>query len=95
VLCCCVCVYQCVLARLVLTELLMSATCPNGCSGNGDCITIAKLSTDEGLDTDPGTAGDGTGPTYSLWDYDRSYGCRCDIGYTGADCSLRTSRCLC
>lgn len=28
--------------------------------------------------------------TYSLWDADKIFGCQCDNGYSGFDCSLRT-----
>ena len=52
-------------------------------------MTIGEMSTLYGVDTDPGTMGDGTGPTYTLWDAAVTYGCVCDWGYTGADCSLR------
>jgi hypothetical protein len=44
----------------------------------------------EGLDTVPGTAGDGQGPVYTNWDKDSTSGCKCDAGYFGADCSLGT-----
>jgi len=44
------------------------------CSGHGTCESIAELSA---LDNNN---------VYELWDKDLSMGCKCDPGYTGADC---------
>ena len=64
-------------------------SCPNDCSGRGRCATIQEISTLYGPDTDSGTMGDGAGPSYTLWDAEVTYGCVCDWGYTGGDCSQR------
>jgi len=48
------------------------ASCPEGCSGHGTCEHIETL------------AGD---VTYALWDTGMTMGCKCDAGYSGADCS--------
>jgi hypothetical protein len=53
------------------------ASCPNDCSGHGTCETIQELAEDE-FDN-----------IYALWDKDITLGCKCDPGYSGADCSSR------
>jgi hypothetical protein len=53
------------------------ASCPNDCSGHGTCETIAELAEDE-YDN-----------IYALWDADITMGCKCNPGYSGADCSGR------
>jgi hypothetical protein len=55
------------------------------CSGKGLCMTMRQAAS--GYDgyrlvRDP--------VAYTGWDADRIYGCVCDAGYSGADCSLRT-----
>ena len=50
---------------------------------------MSRIALLEGIDTDPGTAGDGDGPSYTAWDADVTYGCRCDYGFFAPDCSLR------
>mmetsp|Transcript_8641 Transcript_8641/g.11395 ORF Transcript_8641/g.11395 Transcript_8641/m.11395 type:complete len:666 (-) Transcript_8641:165-2162(-) len=61
------------------------------CSGNGQCLLMEDLAT---LATVNGVLADYTyGATpnkASTWDYDKIYGCYCDDGYRGYDCSLRT-----
>ncbi|KAF4318573.1 hypothetical protein BBO99_00007004 [Phytophthora kernoviae] len=67
------------------------ATCPNKCSGHGNCETIRKF----GLKA-PGTLfgnpSSAVPITYDLWDSQVSYGCRCDPWYHGPDCSLRSCK---
>lgn len=58
-------------------------TCPNGCSENGKCQSMRYYAAVK----DPGE-----GQVYeytSVWDADMMYGCNCDPGYYGPDCSLR------
>jgi len=53
------------------------ASCPNDCSGHGTCEHIKTLAS---LDF---------GNIYDLWDAEMTMGCKCDPGYSGADCSTR------
>jgi hypothetical protein len=58
-------------------EACARATCPNDCSGHGVCQSISSFATD------------GSETYNSLsWDYNKEYGCKCDAGYRGGDCSL-------
>jgi len=62
--------------------------CPNDCSGHGSCESISELSSKRGgqlfhKDTYHGDQ------SYSLWDQKVSYGCKCDPGFFGADCTRR------
>ena len=69
-----------------------AVACPNECSGNGRCMSVAALSTEFGPDvTSPASTGDGSGVAYTNWDANTAYGCFCDWGYFGSDCSLRKS----
>ncbi|CAM9202400.1 unnamed protein product, partial [Ectocarpus fasciculatus] len=66
------------------------ARCPGDCSGHGTCMTIADMSRFYGPDyTQPGTGGDGIGPSYGNWDAQSTTACFCDQGHFGADCSSR------
>lgn len=57
--------------------------CPNDCSGNGICQSQAYFISDVATATaDPNFA-------YSGFDADSAYGCKCDAGFRGADCSQR------
>lgn len=56
-------------------------------------MTIADMSRFYGPDyTQPGTGGDGIGPTYSNWDAQSTTACYCDQGHFGPDCSNREWR---
>ncbi|CAM9178437.1 unnamed protein product, partial [Sphacelaria rigidula] len=64
--------------------------CPEDCSGHGTCMTIGDLSRFYGPDyVQPGTGGDGIGPSYGNWDVYSTTACFCDQGHFGADCSKR------
>lgn len=60
------------------------------CNGHGRCMSMNELA--EWANDN----GDATDYTYGLdpnqpetWDGHRIFGCKCDVGYTGYDCSLR------
>lgn len=69
-----------------------SATAFGGtCSGHGACKSMLALGREYGPD-DASTSVplfDGTGVTYGGWEAGMQYGCFCDAGWTGADCSAR------
>lgn len=58
-------------------------SCPNRCSGHGQCLTLAEAA----------AAFDGytlnRSITYTGWDADMVRGCVCDAGFVGYDCSQR------
>ena len=59
-------------------------SCPANCNGHGRCFSLREAAeTDDDRDLHVTT-------TYDLWDADRIFGCVCDEGYTGYDCSVRT-----
>ncbi len=58
-------------------ESCTRSVCPNSCSGHGICLSAARLASDAGT-------------TYSqAWDANKHFGCKCDNGYRGPDCSLQ------
>ena len=62
----------------------------NPCSGHGRCLSMRHLSWET---TNNGEATDfeyGTDPNVlATWDADRIFGCSCDDGWEGYDCSMR------
>lgn len=57
--------------------------CNADCNGHGTCVSIrdaAATKNDRNLIYST---------SYSLWDADRVYGCVCDYGFSGYDCSLQ------
>ena len=61
------------------------------CSGHGRCLSMANLAleaVDNGDVTDFTYGADPNEPT--TWDSDSVFGCICDDGWTGYDCTLRT-----
>eukprot|EP00617_Octactis_speculum_P024944 CAMPEP_0185768946 /NCGR_PEP_ID=MMETSP1174-20130828/53165_1 /TAXON_ID=35687 /ORGANISM="Dictyocha speculum, Strain CCMP1381" /LENGTH=665 /DNA_ID=CAMNT_0028453853 /DNA_START=292 /DNA_END=2289 /DNA_ORIENTATION=+ len=74
-------------------------TCPNSCNARGRCISMDYLASikDSGLgrDTMESTPDEITDDENSLlyvydeiWDADMMFGCKCDVGFFGPDCSL-------
>jgi len=58
-------------------------SCPNNCNSRGRCLSMGYYSTLK----DPGS---GTIFQYDhVWDQGMMYGCVCDTGFFGPDCSLR------
>jgi hypothetical protein len=59
-------------------------SCPNNCNDHGRCTLLSDAATgDDDLHLHVTT-------TYTMWDAKRIYGCLCDEGFTGYDCSMRT-----
>ena len=59
-----------------LLRFWRAVACPNSCSNHGRCNSIATLSLQ------------GRGVSYTNWESPVVYGCECDLGWTGPDCSL-------
>jgi hypothetical protein len=58
-------------------EACTRTVCPNSCSGHGICLAATRLASD-------------ASETYTqAWDQNKHFGCKCDIGYRGPDCSLQ------
>jgi len=58
-------------------EACTRSVCPNDCSGNGICLSAKRLATD-------------ASEAYNYaWDSDKHFGCKCDVGFRGPDCSLQ------
>jgi len=55
-------------------------TCPNDCSGHGTCMSLKNF-VDEGTASVAGWA-------YTASDATAQMGCKCDLGFRGADCAL-------
>lgn len=60
-------------------EACQRTACPNQCSGHGSCQTELRFASD-------GLSANSIG--YTAYDGDQQYGCKCDKGYRGPDCSL-------
>jgi len=79
------------------------SACPNDCNGHGTCQSLKQFATDYSHDADDGFVAKQFGVPSSnpntvphvgakyddAWDADYSYGCKCDYGYRGPDCSMR------
>jgi hypothetical protein len=71
-------------------EACQRTSCPNACSGNGKCLTLAQIAEDV-KDQVANFYGTIMGDVqYSTsFDSTQSQGCVCDAGWKGADCSIR------
>ena len=56
--------------------------CKNNCSNRGKCMSMRQLA-------DTTRSRDSLQFSYDIWDADKIYGCQCDEGFTGYDCSIR------
>lgn len=59
-------------------EACQRTVCPSSCSGHGSCSSQLRFATD-------GLAGNAAG--YTSYEKEQQYGCKCDKGYRGPDCS--------
>jgi len=66
------------------------SACPNECSGHGVCQSLLKFARDNHPFTTATSEGhrDVTAEYDSAWDAEYQYGCKCDDGFRGPDCSL-------
>lgn len=83
-------------SSVVPVVLCQTVMCPqvdekDVCSSHGECMSMARLAEAANLN------GDATPYTYgaqthraSTWDSNSMFGCKCDEGYHGYDCSLST-----
>merc|ERR1719487_1081806 len=62
------------------------SACPNDCSGHGICQSLEKFARDY---VPAETVNDVTAEYDTAWDSKYSFGCKCDDGYRGPDCSLK------
>ena len=66
--------------------------CPNACNGHGQCLSMKDLA------SNTRRGGGGLGWRYGAnmlisnlnWDKDSVYGCYCDAGWEGPDCTMQT-----
>lgn len=71
--------------------------CPNDCNGHGVCQSNVKFAEDATRMMQPHAYGkDNINAVFDYivtydqaWDSDLHFGCKCDLGYTGPDCSLK------
>ena len=59
-------------------SFFLTAICPNSCSGHGSCQTELRFAV-AGMTSNAAV--------FTNYEKDQQYGCKCDIGYRGADCS--------
>ena len=52
------------------------STCPNQCNDRGQCYSAMQLAEEAGRQY------------VDVWDSNKYYGCVCDLGFRGPDCSL-------
>jgi hypothetical protein len=64
-----------------------AAVCPNSCSGHGTCQNAVTFARDQ-FDAAGGEPSN-TYNSVSAWDSQKMYGCKCESGYRGPDCSMK------
>jgi len=75
-------------------EACTRTACPNQCSGHGTCLSAARLAADAksvtGTTALEAAFGGNANLAYNTaWDSNKHYGCKCDLGFRGPDCSLQ------
>jgi hypothetical protein len=68
-------------------------SCPGipSCNGHGKCLTIGHLAELSEANGDTTDFSYGLVPNKpSTWDFEKIQGCKCDLGYEGFDCALRS-----
>jgi len=73
---------ECVCATGYVGIACERTKCKNDCSRRGTCVSMRHLA-------DSTRNHESLQYSYQLWDADKLYGCDCDLGYAGYDCSLR------
>ena len=77
---------------LLRTRRYMSCPGAPKCNGHGACLSMDQLAEHTTDNGDATAFTYGNRPNYfKTWDYNKVFGCKCDSGFTGYDCSLRTS----
>ena len=72
-----------------------AGVCPGSCSGHGTCQAATTFARDNSDDSSYFPTGYLASPnvistTYSdAWDSTKMYGCKCELGYRGPDCSMK------
>lgn len=69
-------------------EACTRTVCENDCSGHGTCLSLSRLGQDAAdLKQAMDSATADKIKVYNGWDAHKQYGCKCDYGFRGADCS--------
>ena len=63
--------------------------CPNDCNGHGVCRSMDYNARAQGKLANVASYASSTYAYTTPWDHDMIYGCACDTGYSGFDCSQR------
>lgn len=89
---------------VVVVVRLPSASCPNGCSGHGKCVSLAQMASEPNAMPVRRALTYGGLESTTTWDENKIFGCVCDSAWAvglksgevqepswfGPDCSLRT-----